>query len=361
MNKTDGIETEITLDCRYVDKDDNSIKVEYLNGVRNDLSKSKKVFYDHLQATNSEESHILYYDNNENQEKVYECSMNENQSCHEENCNNEIFKEIEEDNTTKHKTNVDFLKEQDENNLHTLQKSINDCRDIYSNEMQKNSQTYMHLKTEETETVSTNDVITTSCQIDNERYNTHVIITPDNIIHEESINYVNGFDSETNKKSVANDVTFHNADVNILQTFNEGGSEVTLPNENNVLQQNEYLHNYEQIVADCIEDPNVTSKNSNEAIYKTGQEPKKQRYLYVQNKCINVLPHQINLCYNQQNPLQGEINNYRQIKVLNKDIQAINMKQSNRQNAVLFVSSDNLKNGILQIDKNNITVNNLKK
>ncbi|XP_014478467.1 PREDICTED: zinc finger protein 37-like isoform X2 [Dinoponera quadriceps] len=306
------------------------------------------------ETANNEEGHAAYEHNYDDEGKVYDCSE-VIQSYTEVNCNSETSREEEEEDkkvTTQREVNMESLKGQD--SYHKI---------IYNNAVQDESTTYMHLKVEDkANATSPNE----SNQI--------IIAQNDTALNEGHDKYADGLDIE-NKGCVENEIYLHsaqiaNASVSILQTFNKVEEKFASQNQNMTLQQDERVKSDpESTATDTLnmEELNVSRKDLVAANEETVKQENKQ-YLYLhtgtmddiiaQNKCINkCIPlHQINLYCDQHNQLKGNADNCKQIKVLNGDIRAINIQQSDKQNAILLVSNDSLQNGILKIDKGNITV-----
>ncbi|KAL6422368.1 hypothetical protein ACFW04_010603 [Cataglyphis niger] len=358
--KTDGIETEIAIDCKYPDKNNKSVRVEHINGVEDGLLQLKNPFYENLKIINNEENHIIYQHNIENQNKVYDCS-NKIQwlEYSEVKCNNETSKEEDED-IIEDTINIDLSEELHRNKLHVLQKSIHNYHKIICNsDMSDKTATYMHLETEQAETINF-DKNNQTC---GEKYDEHIIITQNNDINEKSNKYT--YNAE-NKESAGSNITLctqiTNRDVNILQTVDTVREEIMPQNQdNNILRENEYVN--KSIATDSIETINVSSKNSVKENQTLNQQQVNQ-CLYIhtdqlnriiaQSTCINIPLHQTELYGNKQNQLQTKADNCRKVRILDSNLQAIDIKQPNKQNTILFVSNDHLKNGIFQIDRNSI-------
>ncbi|XP_011154421.1 uncharacterized protein LOC105192174 isoform X2 [Harpegnathos saltator] len=303
-------------------------------------------------TANNEENHVAYQHNYEDRDKVYDCNE-VIQSYTEANCNNEVSGREEDENITQQVVETESSKEQV--SYHNI---------IYDNDTQEESTTYIHLKIDKATNVNKND------QMDNENFNTRVIIAQNETVNERSDKYANCFNIE-NKECVKNEIYLQpahiaNANVSILQTVNTV-EEIAPQNQNMILQQDEHVSEFESVATKTlnIEELNVSSK-SFVAVKEETRKRENNQYLYLhagtlddivaQNKCINIPLHQINLYRDQHNQFKGKIDNCKQIKVLNGDIRAINIEQSDKQNAILLVSNDSLQNGILQIDKGNITV-----
>lgn len=353
LNKTDGVETEIAIDCRYPDS---NIGMECINDGQNGLLELKNSFFGNLKVTNNEESEI--YQHIEDQNKAFDCSNEISCEYSEINCNdcnNEILK-VEGEDVTTHEVNGDFSEEQN-NSLHAMQKSAHNYRyqRVCDNDVKEESSTYMHLEKAETTSPKENN------QKRDEKYNAHVIITDDNATNEQFNKYANSFDSVDNEECVENNITFcaqiTDTNVNILQTINEV-KEVIL--ENDASQENERARKC--VAADSIRTVSVSTKETNQKV-----DEQNNRYLYIhteplnriitQNKCINIPLHQIKLCHDQQNQLRTKEDSYKKIRVLNGNLRAINIKQSDKQNAILLVSDDKM----IQIDKSNISADGLKR
>lgn len=359
LNKTDGIETEIAIDCKYPDRENSNVNVECINSVENGLLQLKSPFYDNLRVTDNEQNHIVYQHNIEDQD--YECS---NEIRCEVSCKSEISKEEKEkgenEEIIEHEVNTDLPEEQDGNDL---QESTHDYhKKICDNDTQDKNTTYRYLKSVQTEATSSNE----NDQKHDEKYDAHVI-TQDDVINEKSTNLLNNFGIESKEHPGSNifcaQVVF--ANINILQGLNEASEEIISDNQNNVLQESECIT--QSIATDVVEILNVSSKDTIEANQETDQR-QSQQYLYVrseqlskliaQNKYVTIPLHQIKVC--RDHGLQAKVDNHRSIYIINEDIRTI-IKQSEKQNTILVLSSDSCKNSIFQIDKNSIIVKALKR
>lgn len=353
LNKTDGIETEIAVDCKYPDRENSNVNMECINSVGDGLLQLKDPFYDNLRVTNNEESHVVYQHSIEDQDKIYECS---NEVKIDINCKNKILKEKKKD-MMEDEINTHFPDEQDESNLQMLQNSTHDYhKEICNSDVQERNTIYSHLKTEQTEATSSNK---------NDQNYVHVI-AQNNIVNEKSTKSVNNINIE-NKEHPGNNIFCAQiiyANIDILQTFNEVNVEA-IPENQNILQEGECIT--QSVATDVVEILNVSPKDSVEANQETDQRQNHQ-YLYVrseqlskliaQNKYITIPLHQIKLC--RDHGLQAKVDNQRSIYIINEDIRTI-IKQSEKQNTILVLSSDSFKNSIFQIDKNSIIVKALKR
>lgn len=331
--------------------------MEYINDIEDGPLQLKNSFYDNLRVTNNEEDRVVCQHNIEDQNKIYECS---NEIIYEVNYKSETLKEEDED-ITEHEINVDFPEGQDGSNLQVLQESTHDYhKKKCNNNMQEKNTIHRHLKTKQTEATSSNK----NDQKHNEKYDIHVI-TQNDVIHEKSIKCANNFGIE-NKEYPGNNIFCAQviyANINILQTFNEVNEKI-IPENQNILQKSECLS--QSVATDMVEILNISSKDSIEANQETDQ--RQNQYLYVrseqlskliaQNKYVTIPLHQIKLCRNHG--LQAKVDNHRSIYIINEDIRTI-IKQSEKQNTILVLSSDNFKNSIFQIDKNSIIVKALKR
>jgi len=349
LNKTDGIETEIAIDCKYPDRENSN--VECINNVENGLLQLKNPFYDNLRVTDNEENHIDYQ---HIEDQDYECN---NEIKCEASCKSGTSKEKEDEDRVEHEIN--FPEAQDGSNLQVLQESTHDYhKKICNSVMQDINTTYRHLKTAQIEATSSNQ----KC---NEKYSVPVI-TQDDVINENSTKCANNFDVE-NKEHPGNSIFCAQviyANINISQAFNEASEEIS-ENQNNVLQESECVS--QSVATDVVEILNISSKDTIEADQEIDQRQSHQ-YLYVrseqlskliaQNKYVTIPLHQIKLC--RDHGLQAKVDNHRSIYIINEDIRTI-IKQSEKQNTILVLSSDNCKSSIFQIDKNSIIVKALKR
>ncbi|XP_025990400.1 uncharacterized protein LOC105198277 isoform X2 [Solenopsis invicta] len=345
LNKTDGIETEIAIDCKYPDRENGNVKVECINDTEDGLLQLKSPFYNNLRVTNNED-HIIYQHDIEN--KIYECSNEV-----EININNEILKE--EDEAIIKQVNTDFSEEQDESNLQVLQESTHDY----------------HKKICDSDTQGGNSYLETEATSSNENYQKHekynVTELQNDVTSEQSIKCANDFDIE-NIEHPGNNIFCAQiifANINILQTSSEVSEEIIPKNQNNILEEGECIS--QSVATDVVEILNVSSKDSVEANLEPDQRQSHQ-YLYVrseqlskliaQNKYVTIPVHQFKMC--RDHGLQAKVDNHKSIYIINEDIRTI-LKQSEKQNTILVLSSDSCKNSIFQIDKNSIIVKALKR
>lgn len=349
LNKTDGIETEIAVDCKYPDRENSNVNMECINSIEDGLLQLKDPFYDNLRVTNNEENHVVYQHNVEDQEKIYECS---NEVRSDVNCRNETLNEGKKD-IMEDEVNTHFLDEQDGSNLQVLQNSTHDYhKEICNNNTQEKNTIYRHSKTEQTEATSSKN---------DQKYD---IITQNDVANEKSANNIDIENKEYSGNNIFCAQIIY-ANIDILQTFNEVSEEVISGNENNILQEGECIT--QSVATDVVEILNVSPKDSVEVNQETNQRQSHQ-YLYVrseqlskliaQNKYITIPLHQIKLC--RDHGLQAKVDNQRSIYIINEDIRTI-IKQSEKQNTILVLSSDSFKNSIFQIDKNSIIVKALKR
>lgn len=341
LNKTDGIETEIAVDCKYPDRENSNVNMECTNNIEDGLLQLKNPFYDNLRVAN-EENHIVYQHNIEDQDKIYECS-------NETNCRSETLNEERED-VIEHEVNIDFS-EQDG-------KIKCNHKEICNSNTPERSTAYRHLITGQTEA--------TNFDKNDQKYDENVI-TQNDAMNEKSTKCANNL-GIGNKEHPGNNIFCAQiiyANINILQTFNEVNEEVILENQN-ILQESECIT--QSVATDVVEILNVSPKDSVEANQETDQRQSHQ-YLYIrseqlskliaQNKYITIPLHQIKFC--RDHGLQAKVDNQRSIYIINEDIRTI-IKQSEKQNTILVLSSTNfIQNSIFQIDKNSIIVKALKR
>lgn len=336
LNKTEGIETEIIVDCKYSDRENSNVNVECINSIEDGSLQLHGSFYDNLRVTNDEGNHIIY------QHNIEECEVACNETLNEEK--EDIIKKV----------NTAFPEEQDGSNvLQMLQRSTHNYHEeICNNDTQERNIVYRHLRTEQAEATSSNK--------NNQKYD---VITQDDVM-KKSTKSVNNFDID-NKEHLGNNIFCAQiiyANINILQTFNEVSEDI-LENQNNILQESECI--IQSVATDVVEILNVSPKDSVEANQETDQRQSNQ-YLYVrseqlskliaQNKYVTIPLHQIKLCRNHG--LQAKVDNQRSIYIINEDIQPI-INQFEKQNTILVLSSDSFKNSIF--DKNSIIVKALKR
>ncbi|XP_011050078.1 PREDICTED: uncharacterized protein LOC105143439 isoform X1 [Acromyrmex echinatior] len=355
LNKTDGIETEIAIDCKYPDRENSNVNVECIDSIEDGLLQLKNPFYDNLRVTDNEENHVVCQHNIEDQD--YKCS---NEIKCKVNSKSKTSKEkIQKDEEViEHEINTDFPEKQGKSNLQVLQETHDYHKKIFNSDVQDKNTTYLKIAQTEATISNEND------QKYDEKYN---VIIQNDVTNENPTKYANNIDIE-NKEYPGNNifcaqVVYEN--INILQAFNEANEEIILENQNNVLQESECIT--QSVATDVVEILNVSSKESSEANQETNQRQSHQ-YLYVrseqlstliaQNKYVTIPLHQIKLCRNHG--LQAKVDNHRSIYIINEDIQTI-IKQSEKQNTILILSSDICKNSIFQIDKNSIIVKALKR
>lgn len=317
LDKTDGIETEITIDCRNPDRDDSNM--ECINDVQEDgLIQLNSPIYDNVEVTNNTDP---VYHHNEDYQNEDSVSRVENYEHPQINRNNEILR----------------TGDQEDNSIHILQNSNHDYHKLmYDGDNQDKSITYVHLKTKQAESVSSDK---------------------NNQIHDEE---VIGKYTEDNV-AVCTEVT--SANVNILQTFDKAVENIPL-NHDVILEERDHVS--ESVMSDL----NILSANPTETNQPKIDQSQNSQYLYVcteplnkvmaQSKYINIPLRQIMWCRDKQNQLQMTEDNCRKIRVLSsEDVRAINIKQFDKQNTILLVSNDNLKNDTFQVEKDNITAKDM--
>ncbi|KAL0114465.1 hypothetical protein PUN28_011613 [Cardiocondyla obscurior] len=343
LNKTDGIETEIAIDCKDSDRENSNVNVEYINGIENGLLQLKDSFYDNLRVTNNEENHIIYQHSLEDRDKIYECND-------EVTCKSKID---EEKKNMVEEINTDYPEEQDESNLQVLRNSAHDYyKEICDSDAQEQDVIYRDLQTEQIEA--------TNFDKDDQKCDEHIIIQ-DDVANEKSSNDLNIEITEDPGNNIfCAQIIYDN--INILQPFDEVNEEIS--ENQNILQENECIT--QSVATDVVEILNVSPKDSVEANQETDQQ--QSQYLYIrseqlsklitENKYVTIPLHQIKLC--RDHGLQAKVDNQRSIYIINEDIRTI-IKQSEKQNTILVLSSDNFKNSVFQIDKNSIIVKALKR
>lgn len=82
--------------------------------------------------------------------------------------------------------------------------------------------------------------------------------------------------------------------------------------------------------------------------------------IIVQNKCINIIPHQFKACQDQQNKSKAQVNKGHAFTLLNKHVQAVNIKQNGNQNTILLLTNDALQSSVLRINQNSTANNEIK-
>ncbi|XP_020296168.1 uncharacterized protein LOC109861073 isoform X2 [Pseudomyrmex gracilis] len=281
LDKTDGIETEITIDCKNPDRDDSNM--ECINDVQEDgLIQLNSPIYDNVEVTNNTD-HI--YQHNEDYQNEDRVSRVENYEHPQINCNNEILRTGED---------------QEDNSIHILQNSKHDYHKImYNNrDNQNESTTYMHLKTKQAETVSSDK---------------------NNQIHDKEV-----IGKYTEDVAVCTEVT--SANVNILQTFDKAVENI-IPLNQDIISEGDHVS--ESIVNNL----NVFSANPTETNQPKTDQPQNSQYLYVctenkvtaQSKYINIPLRPIMWCRDNQKQLQMTEDNGRKIRVLSSE----DVKKSN--------------------------------
>ncbi|XP_012543214.1 uncharacterized protein LOC105840733 [Monomorium pharaonis] len=352
LNKTDGIETEIAIECNYPDRENSNVNVEYINGTEGGLLQLKNSFYDNLRVTNNEDHIIYQHDIDDN---IYECSNEVN--C-EIDIKDETLTEEQEVENTMRQANTDFSEEQDGNNLQLLQESTHDYhKKICDSDTQEGNK---HLKTKATNP-NEND------QKHDEKYDIDVTTEVQNdVTSETSINCADNFDIG-NKEHLRNifcaQVLYTNIDVS--QTCFEVSEGITPKRQNNILEECECIS--QSVATDVVEILNISSKDFVEVDPKADQ--RQSQYLYVrseqlskliaQNKYVTIPVHQIKEC--RDHGLQAKVDNHRSIYIINEDIRTIIKPISEKQSTILVLSSNSCKNSIFQIEKNSIIVKALKR
>lgn len=366
LNKTESIETEIPIDNRVCNKNENSLPEEYTNKVQENLSQLQSVSYNKLEVIQGEEDQIICHDNIGQSELIYH-NVNEPASFIKIKYNNLV-----NDNG---KNNIEFQENfvLSENQLKNHIQIMEYTGEDYSNDVLNNSLSeqvkYVH-NIEETQTKLVQ--VSTCIKRENGNCNKHVILTQENEKEDNNLIPKDKSYQEKHKIAVTKNLinTLHTVHQNANKILSSTTDILLNQNEECILEADKTLDSYQAVVSDLIK--NQVIAPSNKVLGKNQKllhQTKQRLYIHnqpltsiiVQNKCINIVPHQFKSCHNQQSKSKSQLNKGQKITLLNKRVQAVNIKQNGNENTILLLTNDTLQNTVLRIDQSNTANNEIKK
>ncbi|XP_076246797.1 uncharacterized protein LOC143186866 [Calliopsis andreniformis] len=297
--KTETTETEISVDSKVLSKD--NLPEEYMDEGKEELPQLQNVSSDNLDGIPNEKSQIVCHGEINQSELIYH------------DVNEASYYKVEYNHLAniKNESNVEF-KESIE------QSTENQFKDTV--ELIEHTEDYSH-----------NMLSNPEDEQQNRNCNEHIIFNQENEKEDDKAQHI----------------------------FNEN----MLLNQNDecTLMKDQTLDNYQAVVKDVTKDRIVASSNK---VFGKQQKllHQNKHHLYihndsltsiiVQNKCINIIPHQFETCYDQQNKLKSQVNKSQKFTFLNKHVQAVNIKQNGNQNTILLLTDDALQNSVLRVDQN---------
>ncbi|XP_076752644.1 uncharacterized protein LOC143424467 isoform X1 [Xylocopa sonorina] len=343
-NKTESIETEIPIENRISSKDENSLPDKYADKVQDKTSHLQSTSYIQLQVVKNENNHQLICHDNAGQPEIIYHNMNEIPSYIKVEYNNTI-NDIENRNNLRFQENIKLSEYQTKNHIQV----VNNCEKNYFDYESNHSTNEQKAK--------------------DENSNKHIILTQEDIKYEKENDDINTLDCksfqemETHEITVSEELMNLNTLQEVNQVTNKSLSTVTgtVVNQNKdcTLQKETKLGNYQTFVTNLVNNQviipsNYVPENDKKCFNQTEQclyihnEPVTS--IVVQNKCINILP---------RTKSNIQLNKSQKFTLLNKHMQAINIKQNRSQNTILLLTNDMLQNNIFKINNNNTADNEI--
>ncbi|XP_076639254.1 uncharacterized protein LOC143351533 isoform X2 [Colletes latitarsis] len=341
LNKTEHIETEIHIDKKVCNRNGSSLPDEYTDKVYKNSSQLQNISYNKLEVIQGEKDQIICHDNIGQSELIYH-NVNEPSSY------------------IKIKYN-DLVNDESQNNI-----KFQETFKLPENELKNHIQIMEHTQEDFSKCILNNPIREQVTYVHNIEKIETKFLTQEN--EEEDNNFILNDKSYQENHEIAVTKGF----INTLHTNKILSSTTDILNQNEecLLQEDKTLGNYQAVVTDLIKNEvnaplnNVLGKNQ-----KLLHQSKQHLYIHnqpltsiiVQNKCINIVPHQIKTCHDQQNKSKMQLNGGQKFTLLNKRMQAVNIKQNGNDNTILLLTNDTLQNSVLRIDPNSTTDNEIKK
>ncbi|XP_061936982.1 uncharacterized protein LOC108001148 isoform X2 [Apis cerana] len=352
LNKTESIETELSIKNRVFNKDENGLPDEYTNKVQDKLSQVQSTSYIKLEIIKDGSNQIIYHDNIESdQPEIIYHNIDETPSYIKLEYNN-LVNDIQNENSLEFQKKFKFSEHQIKNPIHIINENYYDNESNFVSEQQmKLIQVNTHIKTK------------------NKDSNKHIVLTQEDIKCEKENNDImtlncKSFPEMENHESIVSE-DFIN--LNNLQEINQVTDNtisiitdsLIKQNGDYLLQENKKLNNYQAVISNLIKNRMITSSNySFEKDKKFFNQAEQHLYIHnepltsiiVQNKCINIFP---------QIQSKIQLNKSKKFTFLNKHMQGI--KENENQNTILLLANNTLQNNIFKIDQNNTADNEIKK
>ncbi|KAL2721719.1 zinc finger protein 148-like [Vespula maculifrons] len=335
LNKTEHLEEGVSLD----DNDDNNItesdQKEDIDRMQSDFQKNS---YDNLTVIKTMENQTLLNKSIRNEHKVI-CEYLNKESYIESYYNNEHLQTSKE---TNNQEGIDLLQHQINNHLQLVENHNTDYKTTSNSEGQ-NVEFVLHLtKKMELGMIDKG----TNCNISTDEEN-------------EFSNSYNEIQSQENESNVdtyiheGNFIRKDNLQLHIADELIENSrpQHDNVPDNlgNHILIRNTNIKSYKHNILNLMNnETSAAIKNMN-----TNQIDQSKQQIYIdtdmlnnivmQNKCIQTLPCNFTLCY-QQNQHKLQVNESAKVTVLNKCTQGINLIQNGKQSAILLLSNNTSKN-----------------
>ncbi|XP_054013775.1 uncharacterized protein LOC128895310 isoform X1 [Hylaeus anthracinus] len=284
--KTELVETEISIDNKICNRNENNLPEEYTE-VQENLSQLQSISYNKLEVIRDEKDEIVCHDN-----------INQSELIHRNISKPSSYIEIKYEDDIQFQENV---------------------------------------------------------ELSENRLESHV-----EIMNHTSKNYGDGI--------LNNSVTEQQVDY--IENVEETGDILLNQNDECLLEGDETSSNYQAGITDLTKDQAIASPSDVlEKSQKLLHQTKQRLYIHnqpltgiiVQNKCINIVPHKLKACNDQENKSKTKLDKGQNFTFLNKCMQAVNIKQNVNENTILLLTNDTLQNSVLKIDQNNTADNEIKK
>ncbi|XP_060819822.1 uncharacterized protein LOC132909179 [Bombus pascuorum] len=345
LNKTESIETELSIKNRVFNKDENSLSDEYADKVEDKLPQLQSGSYIKLEIVKDGNNQIICHENVGQPEIIYH-NINEAPSYIKVEYSN-LVNDLENENSIEFQENFKFAENQIKNPIHIINETENyfdeESNNSVSEQQTKLMQVDTHIKTK------------------NKDSNEHIILSQEHIKYEKENNDITTLNCKPFQEMETHEIVSEDLiDLNTLQGINQITNKTisiteTLANQNEdcLLQDDKKLSNYQTVITNSIKNRVIASPNYVfEKDQKLLNQVEQRLYIHnepltsiiVQNKCINIFP---------QTQSKTQLNKSKKFTLLNKHMQAININQNENQNTILLLTNNTLQNNILKIDQNN--------
>ncbi|XP_068967348.1 uncharacterized protein [Bombus flavifrons] len=345
LNKTESIETELSIKNRVFNKDENSLSDEYADKVEDKLPQLQSGSYIKLEIVKGGNNQIICHDNVGQPEIIYH-NINEAPSYIKVEYSN-LVNDLENENSIEFQENFKFSENQIKNPIQIINETENyfdeESNNSVSEQQTKLMQVDTHIKTK------------------NKDSNKHIILSQEHIKYEKENSDITTLNCKPFQEMETHEIVSEDLiDLNTLQGINQITNKTisitdTLANQNEdcLLQEDKKLSNYQTVITNLIKNRVIVSPNYVfEKDQKLLNQVEQRLYIHnepltsiiVQNKCINIFP---------QTQSKTQLNKSKKFTLLNKHMQAINVKQNENQNTILLLTNNTLQNNILKIDQNN--------
>nr|XP_033201015.1 uncharacterized protein LOC117163108 [Bombus vancouverensis nearcticus] len=345
LNKTESIETELSIKNRVFNKDENSLSDEYPDKVEDKLPQLQSGSYIKLEIVKDGNNQIICHDNVGQPEIIYH-NINETPSYIKVEYSN-LVNDLENENSIEFQENFKFSENQIKNPIQIINETENyfdeESNNSVSEQQTKLMQVDTHIKTK------------------NKDSNKHIILSQEHIKYEKENSDITTLNCKPFQEMETHEIVSEDLiDLNTLQGINQITNKTisitdTLANQNEdcLLQEDKKLSNYQTVITNLIKNRVIVSPNYVfEKDQKLLNQVEQRLYIHnepltsivVQNKCINIFP---------QTQSKTQLNKSKKFTLLNKHMQAINVKQNENQNTILLLTNNTLQNNILKIDQNN--------